>query len=516
MTDAVDDRTLPHLIDERTRRSAQRTAIVIEEREGTVHELSYGAFDEASRRVAGGLAEMGVRRGARVLVQLPNSVEMLLTWLGLARLAAVFVPSNSANTAREIAHIVGICAPTLAVCRSESVASLNAGAPSLPLVICDGETNTISFEDLKAADPLEGEDGPRADELAELVFTSGTTSAPKAAMITHANYVFSGTQKAAAMELTPADHLLTGLPFFHVNAQSATLAALTIGASISLLEAYSAGQYISKLAGHGATVTSLVSTQVRTLLRQPPSRADSAHGADRAWYALPLGQEERCEFERRFGIRLVNGYGLTEAYVSVCQAPLTGNDRWPSVGLPLPGREVRTVDLAGRDVGPDADGEIIVRGEPGRTVMEGYWADAAATATTLRDGWLHTGDTGRLDREGYLHFAGRKSDLIKRAGENISAGEVETVLLTHPDVVEAAVVGVPDPIRDEAVKAIVVLLDGAITTVEDIAAHARQHLASFKVPTEWEICEGLPKTSIGKVRKDLLRMPLTTKSEGDR
>ena len=173
----------------------------------------------------------------------------------------------------------------------------------------------------------------------------------------------------------------------------------------------------------------------------------------------------------------------------------------------MPGREVRIVDLTGEEVPAGEVGEIIVRGVPGRSLMAGYYGDPEATADALRGEWLHTGDNGRVDEKGYIYFVDRAKDVIKRAGENISSSEVETVLVTHPAVKEVAVVGVPDPIRDEAVKAFIVLEDGATVDEAELTAHAQASLARFKVPTEYQFIAAMPKTSIGKIQKKELTRP---------
>jgi crotonobetaine/carnitine-CoA ligase len=225
----------------------------------------------------------------------------------------------------------------------------------------------------------------------------------------------------------------------------------------------------------------------------------------RAWFALNVSDAERAAFEERFGMRLYNGYGLTEAFTSVTQAPLDGPDHWPSVGKPLPGRAVAIVDEHGNELPAGAVGEIVVEGEPGRTVMAAYWRDPEATARAFRGGRLHTGDIGRLDDDGYLYFVERKAHTIKRAGENIAAREVEAVLMEHPDVAEAAVVGVPDPVRDEAVKAFVVARAGARPTIDELTAHCTERLAPFKVPTLWSFEAELPRNALGKVEYRRLR-----------
>jgi crotonobetaine/carnitine-CoA ligase len=472
---------------------AERSKLTYESADRTLTTLGPGELEEASRRVAAGLAERGVAAGDRVLVHLPNCLDTVVLWFALARLGAIVVPTSTALTPREVGFVATHSGAAFAIARPDAGELLDEGT---------------TFH-VRGYRELEGEGTPLAapgpEDPVELVYTSGTTAAPKAAVITHANCANSGRQKAEAMRIEPGDHLLTALPILHVNAQSALLAALSAGASFTLLERYSASRYCEQLAAHGATVTSLVGTQVRTLLAQAPAASDRAHSVRRAWFALNVSDGERAAFEERFGMRLYNGYGLTEAFTSVTQAPLDGPDRWPSVGTPLPGRAVAIVDEQGDDLPAGTVGEIVVEGEPGRTIMAGYWRDPEATAQAIRGGRLHTGDYGRLDADGYLFFVERKAHVIKRAGENIAAGEVEGVLLEHPDVAEAAVVGVPDPIRDEAVKAFVVPEPGTRPTADELTAHCAARLAAFKVPTLWSFEAELPRNALGKVEYRRLR-----------
>jgi carnitine-CoA ligase len=487
--------TLPSLLDDCAAR-AGGSGVTFESADIRLETLGYEQLADASRRVAAGLATRGIGPGDRVLVHFPNCLDTVVLWLALGRLGAIFVPTSTALTARELAFVAAHSDAALAVARPDAAEVLEeAGIGSTLLV--------ESWTELEATGSAEA--APSPDDPVELVFTSGTTSAPKAAVITHANCVFSGRSKAEALRVTASDRLVTALPVLHVNAQSAFLAALASGASFSLLERYSASRYCAQLAAHGATVTSLVGTQVRTMLRQDPSPADRSHSVRGAWFSLNVSAEERAAFEERFAIPLYNGYGLTEAFTSVTQAPLDGPDRWPSVGSALAGRTVAIVDDDGHDLPAGAVGEIVVGGEPGRTIMSGYWRDPEATADTIRDGRLHTGDLGRLDEDGFLYFVERKAHTIKRAGENIAAGEVEGVLLQHPDVAEAAVVAVPDPIRDEAVKAFVVPAPGAKPTIEELTAHCAERLAPFKVPTLWSLETELPRNALGKVEYRRLR-----------
>ncbi|MEO2108834.1 MAG: AMP-binding protein, partial [Actinomycetota bacterium] len=283
------------------------------------------------------------------------------------------------------------------------------------------------------------------------------------------------------------------------------MAALTAGATCVLLEEYSASRYWDQVRRHRATQTSMVAMQVRTLLAQEPGDDDRDHVLRRVVYAINVSDAEKEAFEDRFGVRFLNAYGLSEAMTLVTTSPLFGPQRWPSIGLPAAERQIRLVDPEGNDVPTGEIGEILVGGVPGRTLMKGYHKDEAATAQALAGGWLHTGDHGYADEHGYVYFFDRKKDVIKRAGENVSASEVETALVDHPAIVEAAVIGIVDDVRDEAVKAFVVCVPGEMVSLEDVRDHCVQRLASFKIPTEIEVLAELPKTSIGKVEKKVLR-----------
>ncbi|MTD57058.1 AMP-binding protein [Amycolatopsis pithecellobii] len=503
MVDVVGSRTLNDLLDEREASDGQRTACTIEALSGERVELTYAELASTTRRLAGGFSRAGIGKGDAVLVHLPNCVELVLSWFALARCGAVMVPSNPLLTVREIAYAATKAEVVAAVTRPDHQAAIRQAVPGLAddKVFVTGTT----FPALLEGDEFSGASVQDTD-VVEMIFTSGTTAAPKGVLLTHANCLRSGEQVAKSLYLTPDDCCLSALPAFHVNAQSSTiLPALSVGARFVLLESYRASQYLHKLAEHAATVTSLVGTQVRTLLRQPVSPADRAHHVRHVFYAINVLDAEYREFERRFGMKLLNGYGLSEAMTAVTIAPIFGNDGWPSVGLPLIDREVRIVGADGNEASTGEIGEITVRGVPGRSIMKGYFKDEAATRAALRDGWLYTGDSGYVDEKGYVYFVDRKKDMIKRSGENVSASEIEAVLLEHPGVAEAAVIGVPDEVRDEAIVAYVVARDGEVLTAGEILEFCSSRLASFKLPSRVELPASLPKTSIGKIEKKALR-----------
>ena len=422
----------------------------------------------------------------------------------MATVGGVAVPSNVANTAEELRYVLDYSDSEILLTEpllSETAQAAAAGLEAVRYVLSTAESHAWMPTGGEPPRPRLGSEDP-----VEILFTSGTTSRPKGVVLTHANCLWSGERVAAAMTLGDDARCLTSLPTFHVNAQSVTvLSALTAAGTCILLQEFSAGRFWGQMRAHRATQTSLVAMQLRTLLAQPPAPTDTDHSLRRVFYAINVTDDEKKRFEERYGVELINGYGLSEAMTLVTMAPVFGDRRWPSIGLPLYDREVRILDDGGAVLPAGELGEIAVSGVPGRTLFKEYYKDPGATAAALAGGWLHTGDNGWLDGDGYVFFLDRKKDVIKRAGENISASEVERVLVEHPAIEEVAIIGVPDPIRDEAVKVFIVLSAGESATAEDISAFCATRLAGFKVPTVYEFRESLPKTSVGKIEKKALR-----------
>jgi crotonobetaine/carnitine-CoA ligase len=518
--DHVGRRALPSLLAERVAGDPSHPALICEAADGEVTELTYAALAEQAARVASGMVGLGVGAGDRVTLCMPSRPEFVLTFLALAQIGAVGVPCNTASSAREMAHLIGATESRVLVAGAgfgELVEGLRRVEPGLEQVVSTGDEAfaDLPFSELLAAEPLSCGGEPDSEAPLEIIFTSGTTAAPKGVVLTHANWLWAGERASHWHRLDHRDRLLTALPLFHVNAQSFTLlAALTVGATAIFLEEYSASRFLDQLRRHRATQTNLVATLVRTLLAQPPRDDDAEHQLRRVGYAINVSDAEKEAFERRFGVELLNGYGLSEAMTEVTVCPVYGERRWPSIGRPAFGREVRIAHAAGE--APIGEvGEILVKGVPGRTIMKEYYRDPEATAATIVDGWLHTGDNGYFDADGFLYFYDRAKDVIKRGGENVSASEVEATLTGHPAIALAAVIGIPDPVRDEAVMAFVVAEPGAELDAEEVRRHCAEQLARFKVPTAIEVVDSLPTTSIGKVEKKLLREMAARTAERD-
>ncbi|HEY4277412.1 MAG TPA: AMP-binding protein [Conexibacter sp.] len=514
--DPLGDRTLTDLLDERANADGDRVFLLFEPNDGSTVELTYGAFRARVERCAAGLAARGLVKGDFAVLHLRNCPELLVAWFALARLGVVTIPSNVANTVGELEHIVSFTEPKLLVTEPSLLATADgaiaAAGLDVPVLVAREEAPGPARERFELLLESEG-DAPRpavsGDDLAELIFTSGTTRKPKAVMLTHANCLRAGQDAVHCLWLHEGERCLTALPLFHVNGQAMSLfATLTVAGTLVLIEEFRASRFWSQVRAHRATQTCIVAMQLRTLLARPAEAGERDHSLRRLFYAINVTDDEREAFEGRFGVSLINGYGLSEAMTLLTVAPIVGPRRWPSIGLASPGRRLELVGPDGEPVAPGEVGEIVAHGTPGRDLMLGYYRDPEATAQALRDGRLYTGDNAWADDAGYLYFFDRKKDMIKRAGENVSAIEVEGALVAHPGVAEAAVVGVPDAIRDEAVAAVVVPVTPGALTEADLIEHCRTRLSKFKVPTVVAFVDELPKTSIGKVRKDELRRAL--------
>lgn len=511
--DIVGDRTMRDLLDERVERYGDKPFLVFEEKDGTVTEASYREFQARVDRVAAAFTDLGIGPGDKVTVHLANSPEILEIWFALATLGAVMVPSNTANTARELEYVLDFSESVAVVTQPSFLDTVTAAADRVPAVrhrILARTTSEVAgvllLETLVQTETAAPRPQVHSEDVVQMLFTSGTTAKPKGVLLTHANALHGGERESRGLLLDDSDRCLTALPIFHVNAQVITvLSSLTVGGTCIVLEEFSASKYWEQVRRHAATQTSVVAMQVRTLLAQPERETDRDHKLRRTFYALSISTEEKDTFQERYGVELISAYGLSEAMTLLTLAPVFGPKKWPSIGKPLMGRTLRLVDSDGNDVPPGEPGEIIAQGVPGRDLMKGYFKNPEATARALRDGWLWTGDSAYADTDGYLYWFDRSSDMIKRAGENISTFEVEMVIAGHPQIQEVAVVGIPDPVRDEAVKAVVVLQPGSSLTPEDVREFCVGQLAPFKIPTVVDIREALPKTSIGKVAKGEIR-----------
>ena len=485
--------------------------------DGTESRYTYERFDRLANQTANFFWKLGVRKGQTVAVHLCSSVDFMLCLFGLAKIGGVMVPVNEQNLKAESAYILGRCMPAAVVCETrflELYEQIRAEDPRLvkELVVArsnEGRSGAVNFAEgvLRQSERLQASVELSSFDTVEVMFTSGTTSRPKGVEFTHANFVYAGWYAQWQTALRSDDVLFTTMPACHSNFQlAAMMPAIAAGASLVLVEKYSASRFWDQVRRFEGTIIQCVSMMVRTLLLQPERANDRDNDVREVLYFLPLDTESKERFEERFNVRIMNSYGSTESLNWAITDYPTGPRKWPSVGRAGLGYEARIVDENGCELPRGEVGDIEVKGVPGRTIMKGYFNDPEATAATIgAGGWMSTGDKGWCDDEGFFYFVDRAANMIKRSGENISAAEVEEVLESCELIAEAAVVGEDDPIRDQLVKAFVVPAAGARITVEDVLAYCRANLAAFKVPSIVEIRSELPHTCSMKVEKKLLR-----------
>jgi carnitine-CoA ligase len=459
--------------------------------------ITYAEQLHRSRQTAAGLRRLGARRGDRVHVQLPNCREFFDVWFATALSGTVLVPTGPQSSADELAHVLADAAPVLSVRDVAEAEALRTGAtPVGP----DGQ------EPDQDADQDEDAEAEGASPVAAILYTSGTTSRAKGVMVTDANYVAVGRAVADHLNVTAADRWLVVLPLFHANAQYyCTMSALVTGASIALAPRFSAGGWGRQARSMDATLASLFAAPVRMILSRAPQPHDADNRLRAVLFAQNLSTADATAFENRFGTRLLQLYGMTETVLPPTINPDDSNRRWDSIGRALPGVGIELVDESGAAVEGPGTGEMRIAGRPGRTLAAGYWNNTPATRAAFTEQGLRTGDLARRGEDGFLYFVDRSKDMIKRAGENISAGEIERVANGHPAVAESAAMGVPDPMRDEAVVLVAAVRPGHRLTADDLLGWCAERLSAFKVPSSVVFVDALPRTSVGKIRKAGLR-----------
>jgi long-chain acyl-CoA synthetase len=454
-------------------------------------------------RLANALHRLGVGPGDRVVVMLPNCPEVLQAYMALLRLGAVIVPVVFLLGPEEVRHILAHSAAKLLITSPDM--AWKAEGFARPVVLVQGEApGALAWDELVAKEsdtcPL-AERAP--DDLAVLLYTAGTTGQPKGVALSHANLTANARSAASLYELDRAEWALAVLPLSHSYGLTLMNAGHILGTKSVLLRWFNPELVLETIQRYRVQSTACVPTMFVYLLNFPDAdRFDTS--SMRLWGsgAAPLPVEVVAPFEKKFGGRILEGYGLTEASPVVSAHRYSGERRLGSVGQPIPGVEVAILDDDDRPLPAGEVGEICVRGP---NVMLGYYLMPEETAKTIRGGWLHTGDMGRLDAERYLYIVERKKDLIIRGGFNIYPREVEDVLYAHPAVAEAAVIGMPDAVMGEEVLAFVATKRDAEATAEALIAFCHERLAKYKCPKQVRFVETLPKSPIGKILRKELR-----------
>ena len=486
--------------------------------------ISYNQLWGQVQRMAGGLCEIGIRSGDRVGILLPNCPEYVCSYYAINRAGGVIVPVNNFLKGTEVSYILSDCQVHTLITNSSyarSVLPHRGDLKELRQLVLVGEVeeelkeDTVPFSSLLEGPSLpDWERRASPSGLAVIIYTSGTTGKPKGAMLSSQNLISNVISCRKALEVFPKDRFLLFLPLFHsFTATVCMLVPFYLGCSVVMLEGVNRREIRRAITRYRITIFVAVpalynfmsQAKISFLARWlNPVRLYISGGA-------PLSGEVLAKFERTFRRPLLEGYGLSEASPVVSVNPLLGTRKAGSVGLPLPGVEVKVVNGEEREVAPGEVGEVIVRGN---NVMLGYFNQPQATAQAIRGGWLFTGDLGRIDEDGYLYIVDRKKDMLIVRGCNVYPREVEEVLYSHPKVAEAAVVGVYDRHRGEVPKAYIVLKEGMEADEKEIKRFCMERLARYKVPRIVEFRDSLPMTPTGKVLKRELREEVRQVEEG--
>jgi malonyl-CoA/methylmalonyl-CoA synthetase len=466
--------------------------------------LSYRDIDRKSARIANYLSRTGLSPGDRVSVQVEKSVESLCLYLACLRAGFVYHPLNMGYKSRELEYFLGDAEPTIVVCDPRNESTIGAIVRDLGVrhvLTLDAAGKGTLDEGARTADADFATVGREQDDLAALLYSSGTTGTPKGIMLTHENLYSNMASLRTTWEFSAKDRLLHALPIFHVHGLFVALGCVLLsGASMRWLPAYDVRQVMQFLPE--CSVLMGVPTYYTRLLAEPDFNADLCRNV-RLFISgsAPLLAETFAEFEKRTGHRILERYGMTETNMNTSN-PLHGERKAGTVGPPLPDVEVRIVDAAGNILPTGELGDLQVRGP---NVFKGYWKMPGKTAEDFtQDGFFNTGDKGVIDEDGYVSIVGRARDLVISGGLNVYPKEIELFIDKLAGVRESAVIGVPHADFGEAVVAVVVRDDDALAEVEIIASCKRE-LANFKVPKRIVFAAELPRNSMAKVQKNVLR-----------
>jgi long-chain acyl-CoA synthetase len=466
---------------------------------------TYAELDAGSARVAGLLRERGVEPGDRVAVMLPNVPQFALAYYGALRLGAIVVPMNVLLKRREVRYLLADSGAKLLFALAGFDEHAISGAEDTGAECFSVEFDAFAAE-LDRAPAIEALAPCGGDDTAVIIYTSGTTGSPKGAELTHDNLRSNIDTCRGMFEIGPGDVTLGALPLFHAFGQTCGLnTSISAGACVTLLPRFDPAQALETIESHGVSMCLGVPTMYAAMLGQAAAAdldASRLRVCISGGSAMPVGVLR--DAEAAFGTTMLEGYGLSETS-PVASFNHPGRERKPgSIGTPLAGVEMRVADDDDRDVPLGEVGEILIRGE---NVMKAYWGAPEATAKTMRGGWLHTGDLGRVDEDGYFFIVDRKKDMVLRGGLNVYSREVEEVLREHPAVEDAAVVAVPHPLLGEEVGAAVVAAEGAEPDAREIRTFVRGEIAAYKYPRHIWFVDELPVNAAGKVLKREIQVP---------
>jgi len=471
--------------------------------------LTFGEPESRVNRLANGFAAAGLRAGDPVAVMLANHPDHAAVFLALARLGATQVPVNIHLRGFGLEYVLTHSKARAIVADSRFASELEPILARSPIELAvwrgvakpSGAARTTILDDIaRDGTRVAPRSTPDADRILSITYTSGTTGPPKGVMLGEKPYLMAGHVAGQLADVRPGDVMLTWEPLYHIGGSQVIVTCLQRGVPIALLERFSASAFWDQARRYRATQMHYLGGVLGILLKQPPRPDDREHTVRIAWGGgAPAHLWE--VFEDRFGVRIHECYGMTEA---ASFTTINLERRRGSIGRPVPHFEVKIVTDDGGTAAPYEPGQIVVRERAPGLFMKGYLRDPERTADALRDGWLHTGDFGTRDADGFLYFAGRRRDRLRRRGENVSAWEIEQVLAMHADVEACAAIGVPSDVGDEDIKVFVKPVAGKRLDPPDLVRWCEGRLAYFQIPRYFELVDEFPLTPTERIRKDQL------------
>ena len=499
---------LKQMLEQSVKRYGDKTAIAMGD-----NRLSYAQLDEASNRVANALKEMGVSKGDRVAMLLPNSPEFVVIYFGVVKIGGIAVPLDIRYRLDELTSLFNNFQPKVLVSGSPALETI---VPVLSRFSCIEHVIDVSgeyggqfhsYQELMSASsaPIAGVK-LKPEDIAHVAYTSGPTVHPRGVVMSHQALVREAAISGEGFRQTDKDVVvLFALPMHHAfGLVIVMLTAVSRGSTVIVLPGLSIDSLLEVIEREKATIFMGVPF-VHALIVNAAETEGIKHDLSsvRLWgtagAAMPADVSQKLG--QYFGMKTVDFWGMTESTAHVTCQSLDGVGKPGSVGKVLPGWELKIVDSNGRALPPNQPGEIIVRGP----IMKGYYTNPQATDEAVKDGWLYTGDIGRVDEDGDLFLMGRSKDIIIIKGQNVHPNDIEEVLYTNPKVAEAAVVGIPDEMRGETIRAVISLKEGEVATEQEIKQFCRQHMADYKVPRQVGFMDSLPKTADGKICKEDLK-----------
>ena len=510
-----DPRSIREVLDRAIEQDPNKVYLLFQDKE-----LTYSEIDRYSNQTANMFLEMGLKKGDRVALMMPNCVEYFYLWFGLVKIGASMVPVNTFFKEKEVGYILKHSEAKIVVGTPEywpilkTAIALQNLQPQNCISVGGHFPNTTSYENtfIQCKRELPYFDIGLKDEAA-ILYTSGTTGNPKGCIENHEYYLLAGNRYSKHLELTAEDRVLTPLPLFHMNPQIlSTMGTLFVGGSLALVDRFHPRNWWQELREKKPTFFHYLGVMPAMLMGLPPQEDEADHPL---WIGVGAGMPPTIHkaFEERFNVVLLEVFGMTETGLNFCCS--VNDDRKVGTACfykPFAEYEAQVVDDDDREVPPDIVGELVLRGsdpqDRKKGFMKEYYKDPEATEKAWQSGWFHTGDYVKKDSDDFYYFVDRKKDIVRRSGENISASEVEAAIRLHDAIMDVAVIPVSDHIREQEVKAYLILKEGysrETVPVTELIKWSEDHLAYFKIPRYWEYRDSFPVTQTGKIQKQILK-----------